>query len=209
MGSSASIARRRFSLLAALALAGTIGCRASFDIAPTVVPRLGGQQVVDVRGETVDVPARWTGTVVPVRDDDRRLMVPPDDGYARAVPVAREGIAAAKDEGWSDKPTRIRSSSDAGIGPPGTGGLPPLRRAESQSRAATGAPGEVLWVRDEGGRIVELPMAWIDHVRIVEERARGGPGRGLWIPLVAVGGAAVVVSTLALTAWTLNQSASR
>jgi hypothetical protein len=183
---------------------GVAGCTTSFDVAPGEVPRLGHQQVVDLSGDWVTVPAKWKGTVVPKDGDGRRLMTSPGADYARALPVPRQQIDAAEDDGWSDEPIRLQSSFEAGIGPPGAGALPPLARTETQSRRATGAGGEVLWVRDEGGRIVELPIAWVDYVHVEEEDTGSGGGKAVWITLVAVGGAAVLTGAIVLLAVVAN-----
>jgi hypothetical protein len=134
------------ALLSALAFGG---CTRSFDFAPTEVPKLRTGTVRTPDGEAEPLPEVWKAEVI-ARDPPGTMQV----GYPRQRLVLTE------------KRVRFGSSAQVGLAPLGFGpaawsGAPPPGQPARRARAPL-----ALWLRDEQGRIVEIPVADIDRVHV-------------------------------------------
>lgn len=161
----------RIGALVALSLTA---CRVSFDMPAMEVAHLAGGRVRDTTGEVVEVPSGFEAAVRPKPDEHRRLMAPrfaPPGTPVRAVAVPTELLSAAKEAGWVESEPIFTSPSDVLI------------------------TGRVLNVRDDDGRVVVMPIDYIDHIEVTDIRMRRD--RTIIIVIGSVVGAAAIIGSLA------------
>jgi hypothetical protein len=158
-------------------LLAMVACKASFDVAPTEVPKLGSGVVHTLDGEEQEVPETWTAIVVPHH--------PPGTMWVRD---------AATGEGRDESRVRFSKPAEAGLGPLGTGLDAAHGTDATQSTKSWGAPG--LWVRDEDSRIVEIPLVSIERVHVREPGIPGGAIAGIVIGSAAFAAMTVVAAIL-------------
>ena len=149
-------------------------CYASFDIPATEVLNLRSGVVRDLDDQQQQVPERWDAEVV-----------------TRAPPLTLWVNETAGLQARSEESVRFSGPVEAGIGLLGTG-LDASRGDRAKRPRDQNGP-IALWLRDEGGHIVEIPLSSIDRVRVTERSER--TGRGLSVgTLVAIIGASVLAT---------------
>jgi hypothetical protein len=182
-----------------------LGCAGNFAIPASEVPNLDRGSVRTVDGDTAAVPARWSARVVHTDPDGGRWMRPGEAPAALAF-VPDERVDEAEDQGYREAEIQFGAPLEGGIGPYGSATLPPLAR--EAAREASPDARRVLWVRDQEGKLVELPLESIERIEIEDvdarERRKSG-GRAAWITGAVVGGALVaVLVVVGLSAWSAS-----
>lgn len=178
-----------------LLLALQIGCAPSFAIPPGQLPQLGRGTVYTVDNEVEAVPEGWSATLVPREVDGARLMVPAEGSPVQAWLVSDDRVKEAEEGGWTDRPIAFAYPLEGGIGAPGA--FQHQLRGDAAPPPAPGQP-QVLWVRDEKNRIVEVPLGAVERIEV---KGRRGPGATVAIVAGSVAGGVLVIglSVLAIS----------
>jgi hypothetical protein len=184
-----------------LGLAGLAGCGGAIRVAPHDIPNVApGRLVATTDGGGEVIPDRIEGTLV-LREDAGRLMVRPEDDAPQAVWVPDGARPWAEAAGWAElEQVEVAGSVEAGVAAPGTARSSPLGRVggPSAAPATPPPPGSVLWIRDQRGRLVEVPLAAVDHLDLESTQPLSSTTKVLLIAggIVAVGAvAAIAVAT--------------
>jgi hypothetical protein len=131
------------------------GARVAFDIPAKEAPNLGFSTVRTLDGEVESVPDQWVAEVIPV-DPPGELWV----GWPRKQRVTREDFVRFDNSGGIEviQPLRsvLQDSRDEPLPPP----------------VPYGAP--ALWLEDQRGRVVEIPLVPIQRVHVRSLGDRGG-----------------------------------
>jgi hypothetical protein len=154
-------------------------CQPSFDIAPTEVPRLKTGVVQRLDGEMRPVPQEWEAEVLPSEPGGKLWVGHPT-----------ERRVSAEDR------VRFSSPAEAGLAPLGSG-----------FDAARGAPINLppgvyavpaLWLREDDGNLVEIPLGSIGRVHVYEPGLSSGAMAGIVFgSIVAAGLVVAVIAVLA------------
>jgi hypothetical protein len=184
-----------------LGLAGLAGCGGAIRVAPHDIPNVApGRLVTTTDGGGEVIPDRIEGTLV-LREDAGRLMVRPEDDAPQAVWVPEAGRPWAEAAGWAAlEPLEVAGTVEAGVASPGTARTSPLGRVggPNAAPATLPPPGSVLWIRDQRGRLVEVPLASVEHLEVESTQPLSSTTKVLLIAggIVAVGAVvAIAVAT--------------
>ena len=158
------------ALLGALAWLAP-ACALSFDIAPSEIPNIKTGTVRTIEGDVQPLPEQWKAEAKP-RGRDGTLMV--------VDPVVREVRL--------EKKVRFGEPFEAGLAPLGAGVDASRGEPLPSPQSPFAVPG--LWLRDNEGRIVEIPLSSVDHVHVWEKGLSAGGVAGL-VTGIVVGAAAV------------------
>jgi hypothetical protein len=150
------------------------GCKPSFDIAPIEVPRLRAGAVQALDGSVQPVPTEWKAEVRPAEGGGKLWVGHPLDHRVSA-----------------EDRVRFSSPVEAGVAPLGVG------LAASHGDTIAPAPGmyavPALWLREDEGDLVEIPLGSIERVHVYEPGLSGGATAGIVCGVLAGVGAIVAM----------------
>ena len=150
------------------------GCKPAFDISPIEVPRLRAGSVHTLDGSVQPVPKEWKAEVRPVEASGKLWVGHP----------AERRVSA-------ENRVRFTSPAEAGLAPLGTG------LGASHGDTIAPAPGmyavPALWLREDEGDVVEIPLGSIDRVHVYEPGLSGGAVAGIVCGALAGVGAIVAI----------------
>jgi hypothetical protein len=178
-GAGGSTGRRRWTVWRPWAAVGGLcvlatGCKPAFDISPIEVPQLRTQSVHAIDGSVQPVPKEWKAEVRPTEASGKLWVGHP-----------AERRVSAEDR------VRFASPGEAGLVPLGTG------LAASHGDTIAPAPGmyavPALWLREDEGDVVEIPLGSIDRVHVYEPGLSGGAIAGIVCGTLAGVGAIVAI----------------
>lgn len=160
----------RIEALLALSLTA---CGVSFDMPVAEAPNLSSGRVRDIGGDVVEVPEDFEAEVHP-HTNGYRVMAPryaPPGTPVRGVAMSRAQLNAAEAAGWVESEPVFAKPSDVMV------------------------QGMMLYVRQENGQIVAMPVGYVDHIEVTDTRMRRD--RTIIIVIASIAGGAALIGGLA------------